>query len=86
MTRRGSDSPGRLYGAAHKGARPDGGTAMYVIQREDGQYVSRPGSRHSYARKLQDARIYETEGSARADLCPGNEKVLTVAQAMQGLR
>lgn len=58
---------------------------MYVIQREDGMCVSRPGSHHSYTRKLQDARTYPDHLAARDDKC-GNETILTIEQAMGRLR
>ncbi len=54
----------------------------YVIQRTtDGKYVSRPGSLHSYALKLQAARLYETRNEAARDLCVGNERILTLEEA-----
>ena len=51
---------------------------MFVIKVNDGpyagQYVSRPGSRHSYTRKMEEARTFPTEEAAKEDAC-GNETV-----------
>lgn len=55
----------------------------YVIQRTDGAYVSRPGSRASYTFILQHARAFPTRESAERELCPGNERVLSVDEAMR---
>lgn len=57
---------------------------MYVIQRDDGAFVSRPGSDHSYTRLLQQARTFATRDAAERERCPGNERVLSVEQAMRG--
>ncbi len=60
---------------------------MYVIIRTDqgGGYVadmakSRNGA--SYTKKLQEARVYCNRDAALRDLCPGNEIVITVEDAM----
>jgi hypothetical protein len=47
----------------------------YVIVRDDGVYVSLPGSEHSYTRKLQHARVWSSRESAERERCPGNEHV-----------
>ncbi len=54
----------------------------YVIRRDDGAFVSRPGSQHSYTPLLQKARTWETREAAERELCPENEQVLTVGEAM----
>lgn len=51
---------------------------MYVIQRDqDGQFVSRPGSRNSYTDSLQAARKFGSRTEAENDCC-GNEHVVAV--------
>lgn len=54
---------------------------MYVIKREDGKYVSRPGSEHSYTPFLQRARTFSTRASALESAC-GNEYVSSVNDEM----
>lgn len=51
---------------------------MYVIQRNDGAYVTHPGSAHSYTRDLRQARVFSTEESANRELCVENERVVSV--------
>jgi hypothetical protein len=48
---------------------------MWVLWRTDqGRgWVTRPGSRGSYSRRLQDARTWPTREAAEADRCPENE-------------
>lgn len=48
----------------------------YVIRRHDGQYVAKQGSKKSYTRLLQNARVYSTYAAAMADRCPDNEYVV----------
>ena len=55
---------------------------MYVIRRDDGAYVAPAGSRSSYTRALQDARTFPTREAAERDRCPGNERVLSIHEAM----
>lgn len=56
---------------------------MYVIQRiKDGAYVAPPGSRASYVKRLQDARVYTTRNEAARDLCTENERILSMDEAM----
>ena len=54
---------------------------MYVIRRTDqgGGYVSKPGSKRSYTKKLEAARVYPTRSEADADRCPDNEVTLAVS-------
>lgn len=49
----------------------------YVIRRTDqgGGWVAKPGGKHSYTNKLQDARVYPTREAAEADRCPENEVI-----------
>lgn len=56
--------------------------AVFVIQREDGKYVALPGSINSYTRYLQHARTFPTREAAEAEVCPGNERVLSIQEAM----
>ena len=49
---------------------------QYVIIRSDGQYVAKPGSKHSYTKRLQEARIYPTYNAASADYCLKNEMII----------
>lgn len=57
---------------------------MYVLERTDqgGGYVARPGSKHSYVKALQHARVYATRAEAEDERCPGNEVVRSVAELM----
>ena len=54
---------------------------MYVIQREDGRFVTRPGSRHSYTAYLQNARVWSTREAAEAERCE-NESVLSIESVL----
>jgi hypothetical protein len=60
----------------------------FVLKRTDqgGGYVALPGSKHSYTKKLEQARQYPTKDAAEGDRCPDNEIVLDydseVAQVM----
>jgi hypothetical protein len=56
---------------------------MYVIARDDGQYVTNPGSEKSYTTRLENARVYRTREEATKDLCPGNEKVYAVSDILK---
>lgn len=56
---------------------------MYVIQREDGAYVTNPGSERSYSKFLQDARLFDTREQAEREVCPGNERILDMGQAFK---
>jgi hypothetical protein len=57
----------------------------YVIQRTDGKvaYVTRSGSLHAYTTRLQDARVFPTREEAERELCWGNERVLSLEEAMR---
>ena len=50
----------------------------YIIQRHDGQYVTPSGSLHSYTKDLRQARRFVSVAAAERELCPGNERVVTV--------
>ncbi len=48
----------------------------YVIQRDDGKFVSKSGSEHSYTDKLQNARTWTLREHAVPEVCPGNERIV----------
>jgi hypothetical protein len=49
---------------------------MFVIMRNDGKHVARPGSMPSYTERLEDAAVYPTAQSAEKDLCVENEHMV----------
>ena len=55
---------------------------MFVIKRNDGLYVARPGMRSSYTRFLQYARIFASREAAERDVCPGNERIVEVTNEL----
>ena len=56
---------------------------MFVILNvEIGKYVARSGSYSSYTAKLPLARIFETRAEAESELCPENELILTMTEAI----
>ena len=55
---------------------------MYVIRRnEDGRYVSRLGSEHSYTRRLEDARAFQSREIAERNACE-NEHVMSISDML----
>ena len=56
---------------------------MYVLVRDDGAYVARPGSRSSYTLSLQAARVFATREAAEADRCPENELIVAVSALLR---
>ena len=57
---------------------------MYVIRRnEDGKYVTKPESKHTYTRRLEDARVFRSREAAEWHAC-GNEQVMTVEEMVKG--
>lgn len=60
----------------------------YVLRRTDqgGGWVTRPGSRASYTRRLQDACTFLTRECAEANRCPGNEVIEDVSDLLADLR
>lgn len=55
---------------------------MYVIRRkEDGAYVSQPGSRESYTRSLERARKWPSKAAAESECC-GNESAISVSSLL----
>jgi hypothetical protein len=52
----------------------------YVLKRhEDGRYVARSGAAHSYTKRLEEAQVFRTRGSAEAGKC-GNEYAVPLSQ------
>lgn len=60
----------------------------FVIQRTDqgGGYVTPAGSEKAYTKKLERARVYGTRSEAQRHLCPGNERVLSLAEVFEVTR
>ena len=54
----------------------------YVIQRQDGAYATPSGSAKSYTGKLQFARMFGSKESADRELCPENECVISLEEAV----
>lgn len=54
----------------------------FVIRRDDGKYVARPGSAHSYTSKLEEARLFATREAAERDCC-GNERIIPLAEVFR---
>lgn len=48
---------------------------MWVLVRNDGAYVARPGAPGSYTRNIRDARKFSTKSEAELNRCPMNERV-----------
>jgi hypothetical protein len=55
-----------------------------LVKHEDGKYVSRPGSLHSYTKRLEKALVFTTRAAAEKSKC-GNESVVDLDQLL-GLR
>jgi len=56
---------------------------MFVLKRtgkshRHGQYVAKPGSKNSYTKYLQHARVFRTREEAERDRCPENERIVEV--------
>jgi hypothetical protein len=57
------------------------GAPYYVLQRDDGYFVTPPGSPRSYTRSLTCARRFDTREAAEAERCPENERVVAYLDA-----
>lgn len=56
----------------------------YILQRvEDGHYVTRPGTAHSYSPSIDDARLFSSPEAAEHDRCT-NERRLYYVPAIGG--
>ena len=51
---------------------------MYVIVRDDGLFVARPGCKSSYTKFLQHARLFDSVAQAEQEQCPENEHVASM--------
>jgi hypothetical protein len=52
---------------------------MYVIVRDDGKFVSKPGSENSYTSLLMEARVFASSEDAKRDgVCVENERIVSV--------
>jgi hypothetical protein len=56
----------------------------FVIVRNDGKFVTPPGSAGSYTVFLQLARTFPTREAAERELCPENERVVPVEECLRG--
>ena len=56
---------------------------MFVIRRNDGAYVARPGSAGSYTRSLESAWKFYNREEADKQRCPGNETVVSVEDILR---
>lgn len=55
---------------------------MWVLIRlEDGKYVAKSGSEHSYTNKLENAQVFTSKDKAEANKC-GNEYARSVSEIM----
>ena len=57
----------------------------YVIIRDDGKYVTRPGSEHSYTRDIREALIVEAPDRSYVAMCCENERVVPLDDELRGL-
>ena len=48
---------------------------MFVIRRKENEFVTAAGSKHSYTKFLQCARVWKTREEAEKERC-GNETIL----------
>lgn len=51
---------------------------MYVIQRDDGQYVARLCEESSYTRLFAKVRVFRTLAAAQQECCPQNERIVKI--------
>jgi hypothetical protein len=54
---------------------------MYCIKKGN-LYVSKSGSKNSYTNIIQSARQFNTIESARCELCPENERIVSIYQEL----
>lgn len=54
----------------------------YIIQRDDGAFVSPPGSERSYTAHLQFARTFPTREAAERECC-ANERVRPLEECVR---
>lgn len=59
--------------------------SMFVIKRtSDGLYVALPGLKSSYVKNLQYARTFPTREQAVREVCPDNERIVSIEEEMIG--
>lgn len=51
---------------------------MYVLVRDNGDYVTPKGSKHSYTRNMEEAQCFSTREAAELDRCVDNERIVPV--------
>jgi hypothetical protein len=79
--------------AAGREERPDSPTASdaevpmerFVIARNDGQFVTPPGTDKSYTTRLEDAWTFASRDEAKKQACPGNETVHDVRDILRAV-
>lgn len=59
---------------------------MFVIQRDDGAFVTPAGSEKSYTREITKARTWNDRDAADRERCVGNERVVPIEDLLQGAR
>ena len=57
---------------------------MFVIQRNDGAFVTRPGAVSSYTTRLEEARVFASQAEAALELCVKNERIVNVEDILHG--
>lgn len=53
-----------------------------IIRNEEAVFVTNPGSKRSYTKLLQEARLFDTRTSAEKECC-GNERVVALEEAFR---
>lgn len=57
----------------------------FIIKRnDDGKYVAKSGSKHSYTRIFQDFRVYNSRLEAERERC-GNETIVPLDPSTTGI-
>ena len=55
---------------------------MFVVVRNDGYFLSMPGSEHSYTKSLRKAQTFSTLEIARHEACPEGEYAVRLEDLM----
>jgi hypothetical protein len=55
----------------------------FVLRREDGKFVARPGFQESYTADILKARVFPSHFSAESDRCIENEQVVSLSDLFQ---
>ena len=57
---------------------------MFVLRRtEDGKFVAPSGSKSSYVRSLQAARVFQTREAAETERCIENETIVSITSLLK---